>query len=229
MTDFSRTRAFPFGIVGFDLDGTLLDTSADLAAAVNHALAVAGRAPVTVADVMARVGGGSRAMLAQVLAATGGGDDGLLDRLLPELLDFYAANIVVHTRPYPGLEAALDALRERGVTLGVATNKRERFAVDLVDRLGLAHRFACVIGGDTAGLAAPKPAPDAIRLMVARCGGGGRAAFVGDSGFDVAAAQAAGVPAIACRFGFSGDGVDGLGADAVIDGFDQLIPALERL
>ena len=117
MTDFSPARAFPFTIVGFDLDGTLLDTSGDLAAAANHALAVAGRAPLPVAEVVARVGGGTRNMLAQVLAATGESDDVLVDRLLPELLDYYQAHMTVHTRPYPGVEAALDALRARGVRL----------------------------------------------------------------------------------------------------------------
>ena len=112
--------------------------------------------------------------------------------------------------------------------MGVVTNKLERFATALLVATGLADRFACVIGGDTEGLAAIKPAPDAILLMRERLGEG-RAAFVGDSNFDVLAAKAAGVPVVACRFGFSGDGVDALGADAVIDGFDGLIPALERL
>lgn len=228
MTDISPTRPFPFTIVGFDLDGTLLDTSADLAAAANHALAVDGRAPLSVAEVIARVGGGTRNMLAQALAATGGADEALVDRLLPELLDYYQANMTVHTRPYPGTAAALDALRGRGVTLGLVTNKLERFAVALLAHAELADRFACVIGGDTEGLAATKPAPDPILLMRKRLGEG-RAAFVGDSAFDVTAAKAAGVPVVACRFGFSGDGVDALGADAVIDGFDALVPALERL
>lgn len=232
MTDNSRARDFPFTIVGFDLDGTLLDTSADLAAAANHALSVAGRTPLPVAEVVARVGGGTRNMLAQVLEATGGADDALVDRLLPELLTYYQANIAVHTRPYPGVVEALYELRSRGVRLGVATNKIERFATELLERTGLRDRFETVIGGDSAGLAAIKPAPDAIRMLIARCGepgGGGRAAFVGDSEFDVAAAKAAGVPVVACRFGFAGDAVDALGADAVIDGFDALVPALERL
>ena len=226
MTEFSPD--FPFAIVGFDLDGTLLDTSEDLAAAANHALSVAGRAPLPIADVIARVGAGTRAMLTQVLEATGGADDGLVDRLLPELLTYYEAHMTVHTRPYPGALAALDALAARGVRLGVVTNKLERFAVALLSATGLADRFGCVIGGDSAGLAAIKPAPDAILLMRDRLGEG-RAAFVGDMTFDVLAAKAAAVPVVACRFGFAGNGVDALGADAVIDGFDGLIPALERL
>lgn len=228
MNDFSPAGALPFTIVGFDLDGTLLDTSADLAAAANHALAVAGRAPLPVAEVVARVGGGTRAMLAQVLEATGGADTTLVERLLPELLGYYQANMAVHTHPFPGVAAALDLLRARGVRLGVVTNKLERFAVELLAKTGLAGRFGCVIGGDSEGVTRPKPAPDAIRLLRERLGGG-RAAFVGDSRFDVQAGTAAGVPVVACRFGFAGHEVDALGADAVIDGFDQLIPALARL
>lgn len=218
----------PFAIVGFDLDGTLLDTGADLAAAANHALALAGRAPLSRAEVVARVGGGVRQLLRGVLTATGGSDEALVERLLPDLNAFYEANMTVHTRPYPGASAALDLLERRGARLAVVTNKLERFAVRLLAHVGLADRFACVIGGDTAGLAATKPAPDPIRLMVERLGGG-RTAFVGDSRYDVAAGKAAGVTAVACRWGFAGDGVDALGADAVIDGFDDLVPALERL
>lgn len=229
MTDISPGGDFPFTIVGFDLDGTLLDTSEDLAAAANHALAVAGRAPLPVGEVIARVGGGSRHMLAEALAATGHVDETLVDRLLPELLAFYEANMTVHTRPYPGVVATLDALRARGVKLGVVTNKREGFANTLLAHEGIAGRFECVIGGDTAGLAATKPDAAPIRLLIERLGGGGRAAFVGDSRYDVMAAKAAGVPVVACRFGFAGVEVDALGADSVIDSFDGLVPALEQL
>jgi phosphoglycolate phosphatase len=218
--------SFPFAIVGFDLDGTLLDTSQDLAAAANAALAAAGRDPLPVEAVLARVGGGTRNMLAGVLEASGGATDEDVDRLLPVLLAHYKANMTVHTRPYAGAAAALDALAARGVTLAVVTNKLERFAISLLEATGLRDRFACVIGGDT--LPVGKPAPDGILEMVRRCGGGA-AAFIGDSIYDVEAARAANVPVVACRFGFSPEAVDGLGADAVIDGFDALIAALERL
>lgn len=217
---------FPFDLVGFDLDGTLLDTSQDLAAAANAALAAAGRPPLPVGAVLAQVGGGTRNMLIKVLDATGGGSQQEVDRLLPVLLAHYEANMTVHTAPYPGTERALDALAARGVTLAVVTNKLERFSVALLRASGLLDRFACVIGGDT--MARGKPAPDGILEMIRRTGRT-RAAFVGDSIYDVEAAKAAGVPVVACRFGFSAATVDQLGADAVIDGFDALLPALERL
>lgn len=224
MTD---TR-FPFAIVGFDLDGTLLDTSGDLAAAVNHALGSIGRAPLTVEQVKPMIGGGARHMLAQGMAATGGCDDATLDVLHRRLLDYYAAHIAVHTRPYPGCLDALDALAARGVRLAVVTNKLEGLARTVLTELGLIDRFATLIGGDTMGPGNAKPSPAPINEMMRRCGGG-RAAFVGDSIFDVQAAQAAGLPAIACSFGFLMQPVDELGAEAVIDGYDALVPTLERL
>lgn len=223
---------FPYAIVGFDLDGTLLDTSGDLAAAVNHALASAGRPTLPVEAIRPMIGGGSRHMLAQGMAATGGCSEDELDVLQQRLLDYYEAHIAVETRPFPGCLDALDALAARAVTLGVVTNKYERLARIVLDALGLTGRFATVIGGDTLGPGRGKPKPDLIELMVERCGGarnGRRAAFVGDSIYDVAAAQAAGLPVVACSFGFLQQPVETLGAEAVIDRYDQLLPTLERL
>lgn len=220
--------SFPFAIVGLDLDGTLLDTSGDLAAAVNHALASAGRPLLSVEQVKPMIGGGARHMLAQGMAATGGCTDAELDLLHKRLLDHYAANISVLTAPYPHALDTLDRLAAMGVKIAIVTNKLERFARTILDDLALTGRFACIIGGDTMGPGNGKPSRMPIDAMIARCGGG-RAAFVGDSIYDIAAAHAAGIPAIACRFGFLMQPVEELGADAIIDGFDQLIPALERL
>ncbi len=217
---------FLFDIVGFDLDGTLLDTSGDLAAAINHALGSIGRPELSIEQVKPMIGGGARHMLKQGLTATGGYDEPMLDALHAKLLAYYEANICVLTKPYPGVLDALDELAAGGVTLGIVTNKIERFARIVLGDLGLTDRFACILGGDT--LAESKPSPMPIHEMVKMCGGG-RAAFVGDSIFDIQAAQAAGLPAIACSFGFLMQPVAELGADAVIDGFDALVPTLERL
>jgi phosphoglycolate phosphatase len=218
--------SFPFAVVGFDLDGTLLDTSGDLTAAVNYALNSVGRPALTVDQVRPMIGGGARYMLAQGMAATGGCSDAELDLLQCRLLNHYEANIAVATRPFPGLVDALDALQARGVRLGVMTNKIERFARLILDQLGFSGRFDAIVGGDTVGVAKPDPAP--IHHMVAGCGGG-RAAFVGDSIYDVRAARAAGLPAIACSFGFLQQPVEALGADAIIDHFDELVATLERM
>lgn len=152
----------------------------------------------------------------------------MVERLYPDLLEYYGAHIASGTRAYPGLIDALDGLAVRGVTLAIVTNKLERLAVELVDQLGLADRFRTVIGGDTMGPGGAKPSPAPIHEMIRRCGGG-RAAFVGDSIFDIEAAKNAAIPSIAVSFGFLMQPVGELGADAVIDHFDQLMPALTRL
>lgn len=214
---------FPFTIVGFDLDGTLVDSAADLAAAVNHALAEIGRSPLTVEQVRPMIGGGSRLMLQRALAATGG--DKRLDELLQGLVDFYAAHIVDHTRAFPGVVDALDSLRAHGVTLAVVTNKRESLSFALLDALGLTDRFACVIGGDTPGLVATKPDRAPIDLMLRRCCTSGLAAFVGDSSYDVDAARAAGIPVAL----FAPDSTDDRGANAIFHDYRDLIPTLAAI
>lgn len=218
---------FPFPTLGFDLDGTLLDTSGDIAAALNRVLVADGRPALPMDRVLPMVGRGARALLAQAVEATGGGDAEAVDALHRRFVDAYAAHIADHSRPYTGMVDALDALAARGVTLAVVTNKPEALTLPLLAATGLLPRFACVIGGDTLGPGTAKPSPAPILEMLRRCGG--PAAFVGDSIYDVQAAQAAGVPVIACSFGFSAVPVATLGADAMIDSFAELLPALERI
>ena len=223
-----RFPAIRFGVIGFDLDGTLLDTAPDIALALNHALQVAGRPALSLEEVRPMIGGGAKKLLA---VALGGGDRVPADELDPlyrVLLDHYRTHIAVETRAYDGLEHALDALAARGIRLGVATNKLEALALQLLEKMGLASRFDCVVGGDTLGTDRAKPKPDMLHHLAQRCGGGPMA-FVGDSAFDVKAAQAAGMPAIAVSFGYPGMPVGELGADRVIDSYDELLPALASL
>ncbi|MBT0668557.1 HAD-IA family hydrolase [Novosphingobium profundi] len=220
---------FPYDIVGFDLDGTLLDTHGDLARAVNHALALEGRAALDKDFVRTLVGGGVRKLLERALAATGGPVAAeRFEELQRELMTNYTANIAQDTHLFPGGEAMLDALAARGVKVGVVTNKLEHLAVRLFDELGLSERFFTVIGGDTLGPGKAKPQPDLIELMVERAGGG-RAAYVGDTSYDTGGAAAAGLPCVVVDFGFNDAPPETLGGDAVIGHFDELIPVLERL
>lgn len=220
---------FPFQIVGFDLDGTLLDSLGDLGHAVNYALSLEGRRVVSPHEVRSFVGGGARKMLANALIATGGAvDDTRFEDLHQALLVHYEANIAVETRLFPGGEAMLDALAARGVKIAVVTNKLERFAVKIFAQLGLSERFYTVIGGDTLGPGRAKPQPDLIQLMLER-GGEGRAAYVGDTTYDTRAAAAAGLPCVAVSFGFNDLAPEDMGATAVIGHFDELVPTLERI
>ncbi|SEI80168.1 phosphoglycolate phosphatase [Sphingobium sp. AP50] len=219
------SSSIPFDIVGFDLDGTLIDTSGDLAAAVNYAIGTIGRPAFPVAAIHPFVGKGAKIMLQRALDASGGYDDATLTALLPILLDYYEQNLALHSLPYPGLMAAMDTLAARGVKLAICTNKAERFTIPLMHQLGLSERFASIIAGDTVGVSKPDPAP--IHEMIARAGGG-RTIFIGDTINDIAGAKNAGIANVAVSFGFLDGPVENLAADAVIHHFDELLPLLER-
>ncbi|CAN5268845.1 HAD family hydrolase [soil metagenome] len=223
MTTPPRTLAFD--IIGFDLDGTLVDTSGDLAEALNHALATIDRGPLPVADVQRMVGRGAKVMLTRALTVTGDAPQELIDRLFPILIDHYAANIAVHSHPYPGVIEALDSLAAQGFRLAVCTNKIERLARLCLDALGMSRHFVAIVGGDTTPKLKPDPTP--LLAMIDQAGGG-RTLFVGDSDNDIDAAKAAGVASVAVSFGYVPSNPADLGADALIDGFDELVPLLTR-
>lgn len=215
-----------FDTIIFDLDGTLVDTGPDLTAALNHALSHFGRQTVNEAAVRDMVGHGARKLLERGLAATGECSEVLVERGMPIFLDFYAANICVHSAPYAGIEAAMDALAAAGTTLAICTNKPEALANKLIAALGWTGRFAAVVGGDSLPQRKPHPAP--LREALVRAGGT-VPAFVGDSITDTDTARAAGVPCIAVSFGFSDRPPAELGADILIHHFDELLPALAQL
>ncbi len=223
----------PFSAIGFDLDGTLLDTFRDLGAAVNHALVLGGFAEVSVETSKDLIGGGAKIMLARAIEAQGGVDEAEFKRLYKAMLGFYEQNNAVHTVPYPGVREVLAQLAAQGVRMVVVTNKFEAFARNVLTQLDLIDQFETVIGGDSMGkgedgqfLAKPHPAPV---LKAREVTGGGSFVFLGDSTYDVRAAKAAGVPVIAAAYGYCDRPAHELGADAVIDSFEGLIPALAAL
>ncbi|WP_432200053.1 HAD hydrolase-like protein [Erythrobacter sp. W53] len=224
---------FPFDAVGFDLDGTLLDTFRDLGAAVNYALELGGLDPVPVDSSKDLIGGGAKIMLARAVEQQGGMQADEFRALYKKMLRYYSENNAVHSRPYPGAIQCLDALAARGVKMAVVTNKFEGFATDILTQLGLAGRFETIIGGDSMGKGPDgkhlaKPAPDPVIEARNRCGGGSFA-FVGDSSYDVAAARAANVPVVVAAYGYCDKPPLELGGDAVIESLSGLIPALETL
>ena len=220
---------FPFDIVLFDLDGTLVDSARDLCPAVNHALTEIGRETVSESATRNMIGGGTDMMLSRALKATGGPvDEATYKRLTEALLDHYWTNIATNTVPFPGCMAALDELAMLGCTLALVTNKSEKPARELLEALGMTDRFTAIYGGDTLGRERAKPLPDMLLAAMEDCGGG-RAAMIGDSTYDVRAGKAAGVPVVACRFGYHDVPVEELGGNALIDGLDELVPALRNL
>ena len=175
------------------------------------------------------IGGGARHMLARALSRQGGAADPReVDRLFANFIPYYAAHISDHSQPFPGLEPALDVLAAQGARFAVCTNKLEQLSVLLLERLGLAGRFAAICGQDTFGV--PKPDPKLLRQTIARAGGtSDNAVMIGDSAPDVAIARAAGVPVIAVDFGYSDVPVALLAADRLISHFDELPGAVALL
>jgi phosphoglycolate phosphatase len=224
---------FPFDAVGFDLDGTLLDTFRDLGEAVNHALAMGGFDPVPVDSSKDLIGGGAKIMLARAVEAQGGLPEDEFRKLYRAMLAFYSESNAVHSAPYPQAREVVAELAGRGVRMAVVTNKFEEFAGSILTQLDFIEPFEAVIGGNSMGKDAEgrylaKPHPEPVLEAQKRCGGG-RFAFVGDSTYDVKAAKAAGVPVIGAAYGYCDRPPRELGADAVIDSLDALIPALESL
>ncbi len=191
-------------LVVFDLDGTLVDSSRDLAAATNAALRrVAGEvAEIPVEVIVGFVGEGARVLIERALRHT------RLrlapEAVLPAFFDCYGERLLDTTRLYPGLAEALDALRT--CTLAVLTNKPGRFSRAILEGLGVASRFARIWGADDAD--ARKPDPAGLLRLVAELGAGREDAWmVGDSAIDVRTAQAAGVRAAGVAWGLDPAGV----------------------
>jgi phosphoglycolate phosphatase len=212
--------AFP--LVVFDLDGTLVDTAPDLVAALNATFAREGLPAVSYAAARNMVGGGARVMIERGLAAAGSKPPAAeVERMVRDFIAHYADHIADRSRPFPGVETALDALAGHGFRLAICTNKLEWLSARLLDALGLSDRFAAVCGADTFGIS--KPDPDFLRRTISKAGGTPAAAvMVGDSMLDIAIARAAGVPVIAVDFGYTETPVTELGPDCILSRFSDL-------
>jgi phosphoglycolate phosphatase len=213
----------------FDLDGTLVDTAPDLISALNHVLAREGLAPLPLASARNMIGAGARKLLERGLEAEGRfvrPDE--MDRLTADFIAYYAENIAVDSRPFNGLEAALDELAARGCRFAVCTNKLEWLSKRLLDELGLSARFAAICGADTFGVSKPDPA--ILRQTILQAGGDlATSVMVGDAGTDVGAARRANVPVIGCTFGYTDVPIAELKPDRLIDHMKDLPAALEAM
>lgn len=211
--------------VVFDLDGTLVDSSADLIDAANAALVELGHAPALHHPQDAAVAfRGGKAMLELGARRLAHGDaPALVAAGYPLLLAAYARQIDRHTCIYDGVIPVLEDLRKAGYATAICTNKPEALARDLVARLGLAPFFDALIGADTLPTRKPDPAP--FHAAVALAGGARRACLIGDTITDRDCARAAGVPVILVTFGPEGRAVADLGPDGLLDHYRDL-PAL---
>ncbi len=210
----------------FDLDGTLVDTAPDLAAAANYVFALMGLAPVSPAELHPFISRGSRAMIEAGLRLHGvAKSENEITRLHEMFFPYYRDNIAAHSRPFEGVPELLDTLLQAGARLAVCTNKFESLSKSLLQQLGLDVRFSAVAGRDT--FAVCKPDPGHLTGTIALVGGRtDRAVMVGDSEVDIATAIAAAVPSIGVTFGYTQRPVTEFGPSAVIDHYREFLPAL---
>jgi phosphoglycolate phosphatase len=185
----------------FDLDGTLVDSAPDLHAALDRLAARRGLAPYSREHVTGMIGDGAKALVERALAARERPFD---PAALEEFLADYEARSCETSRPFAGVEAALDALAASGWRLAICTNKPLAATRAMLRELGLAPRFAHVVGGDSLPSRKPDPAP--VRAILAEAGvAAGAAVMIGDHANDILAARGAGVRSVFCAWGYGRD------------------------
>lgn len=190
---------YPFPLVIFDLDGTLVDSLADISEAVNLTLADLDLPPFDQPTIRGWVGEGVQSLVASALQAAGSTLP--LEQVMPGFMRHYGDTLLHHPRLYSGVTEALAGLQSRGVVLALCTNKPSRFVVPLLEHLGIAARFSAVLGGDS--LAERKPAAAPLLHLCAQFGHTpAQSLMVGDSAVDAAAANAAGMPLALMRYGY---------------------------
>jgi len=210
--------------VGFDLDGTLIDTLPDIAAAANAMLSDLRRPVVPEEVVRGYIGDGIARLTKRLLTGTLNGepDEALFEQALHVFEGHYFDGVSRESRPFPDVVSGLERLRGAGLRLACITNKAERFTVALLRAQGMAPQFDLVLSGDSL----PKKKPDPLPLLHA-CEHFGVSTseflFVGDSPNDMAAARAAGCPVVCVPYGYTGgQDVRDLGADAIVSSISDL-------
>lgn len=199
----------------FDLDGTLADTAPDLAYALNCMRLSRQLPALPLIATRAYTSMGARGLLGVGLEVTPEHPE--FASLRDEFLGIYAENLCRESCLFPGMAELLDELEQRGLKWGVVTNKAERFTHPLLKLLGIDHRTACVIGGDTTGKTKPDPAPlfaasERMGISADQC------VYVGDDRRDVQAGRAAGMKTVVAKFGYlHGNDPETWQADAMID------------
>jgi len=213
----------------FDLDGTLIDSVADIATSANRLLATENLPQLTVDQVRRMIGNGMAKLVERAFKARGidlEGDG--LAAMTERMMGIYKDHLTEDTVLMDGAEEMLRAYSAAGIRIAVVTNKPEAFSRRILEHFGLDEVVDCVVGGDTGP--ARKPAPDMLQYATAEMGWhASRAVMVGDSPADIGAAAAAGIASVAVRGGYTTVPADELGADVVIDSLRQLPAAIEKL
>ena len=210
----------------FDLDGTLIDSAADLGLAADDMRIARGLPSLPISDYRASAGSGARGMLGVAFGVTPA-DDGFTV-LRDEFFDRYEQRMTMLTRPFDGVEALLQALARHGVLWGVVTNKSSRFVTPLLATMPMFTTASALVCGDTTPHTKPHPAPlhEAMRQIGVRPE---QCVYVGDDERDMVAGRAAGMATVAARYGYLGAGavLERWPADAVINSPSELLNILE--
>lgn len=205
----------------FDLDGTLVDSKADIAHATNATLDMMGLAPLPLEVVAAYVGNGAPVLVKRALGPDFGDAD--VARALAFFLSFYHEHLLDHTCPYPGVREGLERLRKSAsVTMAVLTNKPIRSSLAIVNGLGLGDYFFRVYGGDS--FPAKKPDPAGLLALLKESGApSDQAVMVGDSSVDVRTARNAAVRACGVSWGFQPESFAADPPDILVNRMDELV------
>lgn len=217
---------FPLAVkmILLDLDGTLVDTAADIADSANAMLADLGRAPRDHAAIASWIGDGVSRLVKRALTGDmqAEPDSALYERAVARFYAHYAARLTAKSRPFAGAIEGLERLQAMGLVLACITNKAEAFTRPLLEKLDLNKYFRVTVSGDSL----PQKKPDPLPLLHAcrRCGTEpARAVFVGDSKNDVKAARAAGMPVICVSYGYNhGRDIGEHHPDAILDSLAEL-------
>lgn len=218
-----------FSSLLFDLDGTLIDSAPDVCASINRVLETMNRPSISIIETKLLVGFGARTLVEKTLEMTGPtGSKNDIDFLLSGFLDNYSRNPCEHTVLFPGARDALERFLSAGIQLAICTNKPEATCFPVLEALDLRRYFVSIICGDT--LEYRKPDARHIFHTLDDMGAAlNTAAFIGDSETDIEAANNAGMPSVLVSFGYCHVPFDRLGANALIDHFDQLDAALDGI
>jgi phosphoglycolate phosphatase len=206
-------------LVIFDLDGTLVDSTLDLAHSVNAARGHMGLAPLEPGIVSSYVGNGAPALIRRALGA--GASEADVEHALEFFLAYYHEHKLDYTRLYPGVRESLDRLLEAGVPMAVLTNKPVRISQAILDGLGVGGHFFRVYGGNSFEQKKPHPA-GVERLMEEAAASRERTLLVGDSGVDVRTARNAGVRCAGVTYGFQPETLDQEPPDFRMDRMEQV-------
>lgn len=209
----------------FDLDGTLVDSAADIHAAANRMLAEFGKSPLTLARVTSFIGNGIPNLVRLVMRDSGipEADENLA---ITRMMAHYSAHPADLSQPYPGVADCLTHLQEAGIRLGVCTNKFRAPALQILEALDLMQYFDIVVGGDTLPLRKPDPAP--LHHAFESLHGTSRM-YVGDSEVDAETAQRAGIDFALFKQGYRKTPVDQLITACTFDAFPQLPAIADRV